>query len=110
VDQGERLARVGELDVRVAHLELLAGLAHRDDVRVVAHDELDLAPVGRRDRSVEARRGEQCGRNATPSGVMIVSGTSTDTHASAPAFSRPAEPIASSLSRISAACSSSQRA
>ena len=38
---------------------------------------------------------------------MIVSGTSIDTHASAPPFSSPADPIASSSSRISETCSSS---
>jgi hypothetical protein len=51
----------------------------------------------------------RCGRNATPSGVVTVSGTSIDTHASAPAFSSPADPIASVSSRMSATCSSSQR-
>jgi hypothetical protein len=50
----------GELDLRVArvaHLDLLSAFAHRDRVRVVADDELDLAAVGRGDRAVKA-----CGR------------------------------------------------
>jgi hypothetical protein len=49
---GERLAGVGELDLRVtrvAHLDLLALLAHRHGVGVVEDDELDLAPIRRGD-------------------------------------------------------------
>src|SRR5262249_32227779 len=47
------------------------------------------------------------GRNATPSGVVIVSGTSTLTQATAPALSRPAEPTARESSRMDATVSSS---
>src|SRR5215468_6786666 len=47
------------------------------------------------------------GRNATPSAVVMVSGTSTDTHATAPPLSSPADPTDSESSRMDATVSSS---
>jgi len=77
----------------------LAVFGQRQLPRIVANGVGDRALEGRGDRPSKLVVARRFGRNATPSGVVIVAGTETSTQAMAPPRSRPAELMARSSSR-----------